>query len=68
MSTCSQVCPVAKAMQLLDERWTLLVARELLKGSVTVHGATDARRAVPQWLVSRVWRRSPARLSGAHHP
>lgn len=28
-----QFCPVAKAMELLDERWTLLVVRELLSGS-----------------------------------
>ncbi|MCI0690310.1 MAG: helix-turn-helix transcriptional regulator, partial [Sporichthyaceae bacterium] len=28
-----QFCPVAKAMELLDERWTLLVVRELLAGS-----------------------------------
>jgi DNA-binding HxlR family transcriptional regulator len=48
-------------MELLYEHWTLLVARELLKGSmhfndlrrgvpkgsVTVHGTADACRAVP---------------------
>jgi hypothetical protein len=28
-----QFCPVAKAMEMLDERWTLLVIRELLAGS-----------------------------------
>ena len=28
-----QFCPVAKAMELLDERWTLLVVRELVTGS-----------------------------------
>ena len=28
-----QFCPVAKAMELLDERWTMLVVRELLQGS-----------------------------------
>ena len=36
MSTYGQFCPVAKAMELLDERWTLLVVRELLKGSAVV--------------------------------
>jgi len=30
MSTYGQFCPVAKAMEVLDERWTLLVVRELL--------------------------------------
>ena len=33
MSEYSQFCPIAKAMELLDERWTLLVIRELLSGS-----------------------------------
>lgn len=28
-----QFCPVAKAMELLDERWTMLIMRELLTGS-----------------------------------
>ena len=33
MSTYGQFCPVAKAMEVLDERWTLLVVRELMMGS-----------------------------------
>ena len=33
MSSYGQFCPVAKAMEVLDERWTLLVVRELLQGS-----------------------------------
>ena len=33
MSSYRQFCPVAKAMELLDERWTMLVVRELLVGS-----------------------------------
>ncbi|WP_392545414.1 winged helix-turn-helix transcriptional regulator [Oryzobacter telluris] len=33
MSSYGQFCPVAKAMEVLDERWTLLVIRELLLGS-----------------------------------
>ncbi|MGQ0466257.1 MAG: winged helix-turn-helix transcriptional regulator [Sporichthyaceae bacterium] len=47
-----QFCPVAKAMELLDERWTLLVVRELLAGS-TRFG--ELQRGVP--------RMSPALLS-----
>ncbi|TAM89573.1 MAG: transcriptional regulator [Jatrophihabitans sp.] len=47
-----QFCPVAKAMELLDERWTLLVVRELLMGS---RHFNDLRRGVP--------RISPALLS-----
>ncbi len=40
-----QFCPVAKAMELLDERWTLLVIRELLSGSTRFN---DLRRGVPK--------------------
>lgn len=47
-----QFCPVAKAMELLDERWTLLVVRELMCGS---RHFNDLRRGLP--------RMSPALLS-----
>jgi DNA-binding HxlR family transcriptional regulator len=40
-----QFCPVAKAMELLDERWTLLVVRELMLGS---RHFNDLRRGVPR--------------------
>jgi DNA-binding HxlR family transcriptional regulator len=52
MSTYGQFCPVAKAMELLDERWTLLVVHELLRGSVHFN---DLRRGLPKM--------SPALLS-----
>jgi len=52
MSTYGQFCPVDKAMELLDERWTLLVVRELLLGSTHFN---DLRRGVPKM--------SPALLS-----
>ncbi|HEX2894218.1 MAG TPA: helix-turn-helix domain-containing protein [Marmoricola sp.] len=52
MTTYGQFCPVAKAMELLDERWTLLVVRELILGS---RHFNDLRRGVP--------RMSPALLS-----
>src|ERR671933_26051 len=39
-----QFCPVAKAMELLDERWTLLVVRELLYDSRRFN---DLRRGLP---------------------
>jgi DNA-binding HxlR family transcriptional regulator len=52
MAGYGQFCPVAKAMELLDERWTLLVVRELLMGS---RHFNDLRRGVP--------RMSPALLS-----
>jgi DNA-binding HxlR family transcriptional regulator len=40
-----QFCPVAKAMELLDERWTLLIVRELVCGSQRFN---DLRRGVPR--------------------
>jgi DNA-binding HxlR family transcriptional regulator len=52
MSGYGQFCPVAKAMEVLDERWTLLVVRELLLGS---RHFNELRRGVPKM--------SPALLS-----
>ncbi len=52
MPSYGQFCPVAKAMELLDERWTILVIRELLDGS---RHFNDLRRGVPKM--------SPALLS-----
>ena len=52
MSGYGQFCPVAKAMELLDERWTMLVVRELLLGSAHFN---ELRRGVPKM--------SPALLS-----
>jgi DNA-binding HxlR family transcriptional regulator len=40
-----QFCPVAKAMELLDERWTMLVVRELMSGSTRFN---ELRRGVPR--------------------
>src|SRR5262249_31527779 len=40
-----QFCPVAKAMELLDERWTLLTVRELVAGSERFN---ELRRGVPR--------------------
>lgn len=40
-----QFCPVAKAMELLDERWTLLLVRELLAGS---RHFNELRRGLPR--------------------
>ena len=39
-----QFCPVAKAMELLDERWTMLIMRELLYGSCRFN---ELRRGLP---------------------
>jgi DNA-binding HxlR family transcriptional regulator len=47
-----QFCPIAKTMEVLDERWTVLIVREMLAGS---HHFNELRRGVP--------RMSPALLS-----
>ena len=52
MPSYGQFCPVAKAMEVLDERWTLLIVRELLSGSTRFN---ELRRGVPKM--------SPALLS-----
>jgi DNA-binding HxlR family transcriptional regulator len=44
-ATYGQFCPVAKAMELLDERWTMLIVREMLTGSERFN---DLRRGVPR--------------------
>jgi DNA-binding HxlR family transcriptional regulator len=51
-----QFCPVAKAMELLDERWTMLLVRELVLGSEHFN---DLRRGLP--------RMSPSLLSKRLH-
>ncbi|MGH9079393.1 MAG: winged helix-turn-helix transcriptional regulator [Acidimicrobiales bacterium] len=40
-----QFCPVAKAMELLDERWTMLIIRELVTGSQHFN---ELRRGLPR--------------------
>ena len=49
-----QFCPVAKAMELLDERWTMLVVRELAAGSERFN---DLRRGVPRMSPSLLSKR-----------
>ena len=49
-----QFCPVAKAMELLDERWTVLLVRELIMGSDRF---TDLRRGLPRMSPTLLSRR-----------
>ncbi|MET0693413.1 MAG: helix-turn-helix domain-containing protein [Propionibacteriaceae bacterium] len=49
-----QFCPVAKAVELLGERWTLLVIRELLAGSSHFN---ELRRGVPSMSPSLLSKR-----------
>lgn len=44
-SSYHQFCPVSKAMEILDERWTMLVVRELLMGSRRFN---ELRRGLPR--------------------
>ncbi len=55
-SSYHQFCPVAKTMELLDERWTILLVRELMAGSEHFN---DLRRGLP--------RMSPTLLSKRLH-
>ena len=63
MGTYNQFCPVSKALELLDERWTLLVIRELIMGS---RHFNEIRRGVPRMspalLVKRLQRLERAGL------
>jgi DNA-binding HxlR family transcriptional regulator len=53
-SSYHQFCPVAKAMELLDQRWTMLIIRELLLGS---RHFNDIRRGVPKMSPSLLSKR-----------
>lgn len=54
MAGYGQHCPVAKAMELLDERWTVLVVRELLMGSQRFN---ELKRGVPRMSPTLLSRR-----------
>lgn len=56
-----QFCPVAKAAELLDQRWMLLVVRELLSGSTRFN---DIQRGVPRMSPSLLSKRL-GQLQGA---
>ena len=45
MNGYGQFCAVARALELLGERWTLLIVRELLLGASSF---TDIRRGLPR--------------------
>ena len=49
-----QFCPLAQAMELLDERWTLLLVRELLSGSDQFN---ELRRGLPRMSPSLLSKR-----------
>lgn len=53
MGTYGQFCPIAKAMELLDERWTLLIIRELLCGSRHFNEIRNGNPRMSSALLSR---------------
>ena len=53
-SSYRQFCPVAKAMELLDERWTMLGVRDLVSGSEHFN---ELRRGVPRMSPTLLSRR-----------
>jgi DNA-binding HxlR family transcriptional regulator len=53
-NTYHQFCPVAKAMELLDERWTMLVVREMVAGSSRFN---ELRRGLPRMSPTLLSRR-----------
>lgn len=53
-STYHQFCPVSKAVELLDERWTILVIRELVTGSQRFN---ELRRGLPRMSPSLLSKR-----------
>ena len=53
-----QFCPIARSSELLAERWTPIIVRNLLNGCRTFNEIRQERRASPRrcWLnVSRRW-------------
>jgi DNA-binding HxlR family transcriptional regulator len=56
-----QFCPVAKALELLAERWTLLIIRELLMGSRRFN---DLKRGVPLMAPSMLSQRLKTLVDG----
>ena len=67
MGAYGQFCPVAKAMELLDERWTMLVIRELLEGSRTFNALKrGVPRISPALLSARLQRLSRAGVIERH--
>ncbi len=52
MSSYGEFCPVAKAMEILDERWTLLVIRELLSGSRRFGEILNGVRRIPRSVLA----------------
>ena len=52
MRTYGQYCPIARAAEILAERWTLLILRNLLLGSTTFTQIADGAPGIPRSLLA----------------
>ena len=59
MRSYAQYCPIAKASEILGDRWTLLIVREMLGGA---RGFNELQRGLPG--ISRSVRGGPMRSLG----
>lgn len=48
-----QLCPMARSLEILGERWTLLIVRDLLRGPKKFHDFASSLKTVAPGLLSR---------------
>lgn len=53
MKTYGQYCPISRASEVLAERWTPIVVRNLLLGATTFNAIADAAPGIPRSLLSQ---------------
>jgi DNA-binding HxlR family transcriptional regulator len=53
MRTCGQYCPIARASELLAERWTLIIVRNLLAGCGTFGELMDGAPGISRALLTQ---------------
>jgi DNA-binding HxlR family transcriptional regulator len=51
--TYGQLCPMARSLEIVGERWTLLVVRELLRGPRKFQDLTESLSSVAPGILSR---------------
>jgi DNA-binding HxlR family transcriptional regulator len=53
MKTYGQYCPISRAAEILGERWTPVIVRNLLAGAHTFNAIADGAPRIPRSLLSR---------------
>src|SRR3954471_19815974 len=48
-----QLCPMARSLEIIGERWTLLIVRDLLRGPRRFQDLAESLSAVPPGILSR---------------